>query len=379
MIAAHRFLLQAEGLGFRIYSGVPCSYLKPFINAVIDDPTTEYVAAANEGDAVAIAAGAQLGGQRAIAMMQNSGLGNAVNPLTSLTHTFRIPVLLIITLRGDPDGPADEPQHALMGPITTKLLETMEIPWANFPSEDAAIEPTLKTAVEAMDSTQRPFALVMRRGSVVEQQLTTAPESKGTFNNPPQPFAAPTANRRELLQALQQTVADDDLVVATTGFTGRELYSLNDRPNQIYLVGSMGCAMSLGLGLALACPKRRVVVIDGDGALLMRLGGLTTVGYQRPANLLHLVLDNECHESTGGQSTLSHSVDLCAIAAASGYPDTRRCTTVAEITALIADRSSGLKFAHFKIKPGTASDLPRPTIKPWAVAARLRHHIGAAQ
>ena len=140
MISADTFLQQATALGFGLYAGVPCSYLKPFINAVIDATDVHYVAAANEGDAVAIAAGAQLGGTRAVAMFQNSGLGNAVNPLTSLTHVFRIPILLVTTLRGEPGGAPDEPQHGLMGAITTDMLELMQIPWEWFPTQDGEVE-----------------------------------------------------------------------------------------------------------------------------------------------------------------------------------------------------------------------------------------------
>ena len=147
MIAADAFLEQTRARGFGLYTGVPCSYLKPFINYCLDDPEIHYVAAANEGDAVAVAAGAELAGTPAVAMFQNSGLGNAVNPLTSLTWTFRIPLLLIVTLRGAPQGPADEPQHRLMGKITGEMLNAMQIPWSWFPREAAEIEPTLEAAM----------------------------------------------------------------------------------------------------------------------------------------------------------------------------------------------------------------------------------------
>jgi phosphonopyruvate decarboxylase len=162
-------------------------------------------------------------------------------------------------------------------------------------------------------------------------------------------------------------------VIASTGFAGRELYALDDRRQQLYMVGSMGCAMSLGLGLALAQPKRRVIVLDGDGAVLMRLGGLSTVGYERPANLVHVLLDNQMHESTGGQSTVSHSVDFASIAAACGYPVTARATTPEEVAAFLArDGAPALSLLHVKIVPGAPDDLPRPTITPPEVAARFR-------
>src|ERR1700710_1943976 len=174
MIEAAQFVEAARERGFDWYAGVPCSYLTPFINYVLQDPSLHYVSAANEGDAVALIAGVTLGarnGRRGVTMMQNSGLGNAVSPLTSLTWTFRLPQLLIVTWRGQP-GVADEPQHALMGPVTPAMLDTMEIPWELFPTEAEAIGPALDRATVHMDSTGRPYALVMQKGSVAPYKLT---------------------------------------------------------------------------------------------------------------------------------------------------------------------------------------------------------------
>ena len=175
MIEARDFVEAARDRGFEWYAGVPCSYLTPFINYVLQDPSLRYVSMANEGDAVALIAGVALAGgrRRGIAMMQNSGLGNAVSPLTSLTWTFRLPQLLIVTWRAQPGVP-DEPQHALMGPITPKILETMEIPWELFPSETAAIGPALDRATAYMDETGRPYALVMQKGTVAPYALKIA-------------------------------------------------------------------------------------------------------------------------------------------------------------------------------------------------------------
>ena len=166
MIRPDAFIDAALERGFRLYAGVPCSFLKPFIDYTIGAESLRYVGAANEGDAVAIAAGAELGGTRSVAMFQNSGLGNAVNPLTSLCWPFRIPVLLIPTLRADPDGPPDEPQHRLMGGVTTRMLELMEIQWELFPTGEAEIGPALDRALDHMEDERRPYALVMRQGSV---------------------------------------------------------------------------------------------------------------------------------------------------------------------------------------------------------------------
>ena len=377
MIEAASFIEAARRQGFSLYAGVPCSYLKPFINYVIDEPGLCYVGAANEGDAVSVAAGASLGGTGAVAMFQNSGLGNAVNPLTSLTWIFRIPILLITTLRGEPGGPADEPQHELMGQVTTQMLDLMEIPWDYFPVEGNDVEPALARAMSVMNETGRPYALVMRKGSVARHDLRSVPEVHALQPAHASP-GIPGYRREDMLRAVQQSADTADLVIATTGYTGRELYACGDRANQLYMVGSMGCASSLGLGLALAQPRRRVIVLDGDGAGLMRLGALATLGYERPPNLVHVLLDNGIHESTGGQATVSRSVDFPALAAACGYPQVDLVDTPAALGEILRDRAPGLRFVHVPVMPGIAADLPRPTISPAEVANRLRAHLSLA-
>ncbi len=352
MIDAGHFIAAALQRGFGLYTGVPCSYLTPFINHTINSGELRYIAAANEGDAVAIAAGAELGGRPAVVMFQNSGLGNAVNPLTSLTWTFRIPVLLIVTWRGEPGGYADEPQHELMGAITPQLLELMGIPWELFPDELSAIGPALDRAMAHMQAERRPYALVMRKGSVTNTPLSAAPKCP-----PPRLLTTvqrpePVVQRHAVLAAIRAATGDRDLLVATTGFTGRELYALGDTVNQLYMVGSMGCAVSVALGLAVARPDRRVVAIDGDGAALMRLGALTTVGAEAPPNLVHVLIDNRQHESTGGQATVSAGVDFCAIAAGAGYPSVMAAARAADVQALLADRTPVLRFLHVPVLPG---------------------------
>ncbi|MDH3977567.1 MAG: phosphonopyruvate decarboxylase [Gammaproteobacteria bacterium] len=374
MIEAGAFIQRAREHGFSLYTGVPCSYLKPFINYVIDDENLRYVGAANEGDAIAVAAGAELAGQRSVVMFQNSGFGNTVNPLTSLTHTFKIPVLIIVTLRGEPGGPADEPQHELMGQITSDLLEVMQIPWAWFPEEESLIDGVLEQAIATMDGEQRPFAFIMRKGSVAKHALQSVSQSKRPT---PVQLTLPSASasRTQMLAAIQATIAPDDIVVATTGYTGRELYALEDRGNQIYMVGSMGCASSLGLGLAIAAPDRRVIVLDGDGAALMRLGALAMLGFERPKNLVHVLLDNGIHESTGGQTTLSGAVDFTAVAAACGYPAVTATGTPEGLATALEQAGDELTFIYAPTVPGVPEGLPRPTVTPAEVAQRLRRHI----
>ncbi len=374
MIRAESFAASAARAGFGLYTGVPCSFLKPLINLAIDDPGLRYVAAANEGDAVAIASGAQLAGTPAIAIFQNSGLGNAVNPLTSLNHAAKIPILLVVTLRGDPDTANDEPQHQLMGRITGDMLSLMEIAWDYFPDDERRLADALDRAVKHMTSTNRPYALVMRKGSVEPRPLQTTPDVT-QWRHEQGAVAAAVASRREMLNAVLAAAGPRDAIVATTGYTGRELFALDDRPANFYMVGSMGCASSIGLGVALARPNRRVLVLDGDGALIMRLGAMTTTGQCHPSNLTHILLDNSLHESTGGQATASSGVDFCAIAAACGYAEARSVSAPPEMTELLESGMPGPAFIRARIKPGAPADLPRPDHGPADVAERFRRFM----
>ena len=382
MIEARQFVEAARERGFEWWAGVPCSFLTPFINYVLQDPSLRYVSMANEGDAVALIAGATLGGRRGVSMMQNSGLGNAVSPLTSLTWTFQLPQLLIVTWRAQP-GVHDEPQHALMGPITPQMLETMEIPWELFPSETSAIGPALDRAVAHMDSTGRPYALVMQKGTVAPYALKAGDEPlarpRGSASLLPLTLAPSSrASRQDALrEVVARTPVGSTAVLATTGFCGRELYAIEDRPNQLYMVGSMGCVTPLALGLALARPDLRVVALDGDGAALMRLGAFATVGAYGPSNLFHLLLDNGVHDSTGGQATVSAGVSFAEIAAACGYASSLETDAVSRIgTWLSEPPADGPKFARLFTRPGSPDGLPRPSVTPVDVRTRLMQHFG---
>lgn len=384
MIEARDFIEAGRRLGYATYTGVPCSFLTPFINYVIDDPGLRYVSSANEGDALATAAGSAIAGEPAVVMMQNSGLGNAVSPLTSLTHVFRIPVLVICTHRGAP-GVKDEPQHELMGRITGAMLDTMQVPWEDFPSERADIEPALARAAAYMACERRPYAFVMQKGTVAPHALRSQGLAGTVWRAPAQvsrhgaPEGSSRPTRREVLERLVSlTPEGETVVVATTGYTGRELCALADRPNQLYMVGSMGCASSLGLGLALARPDRRVVVVDGDGAALMRMGNLATLGAYGGPNLVHLVLDNEAHDSTGAQATVSAGVDFAGVGRACGYAHVHAGATLEVVEAALGPGAAqGPTLAHLKIATGTLPDLPRPTMTPPEVLARLMNHLGS--
>jgi phosphonopyruvate decarboxylase len=266
-----------------------------------------------------------------------------------------------------------------MGRITQQMLALMDIPWSPFPTAGPEIGPVLDKACAHMKKERRPYALVMRKGSVADTVPAALDVGAGAFLDDSTPHqdghAVACTTRRQMLRAVQMALRQDDVVIASTGYTGRELYALDDRPCQFYMVGSMGCAMSLGLGLAVARPARRVIVIDGDGAALMRLGAFATLGAERPPNLLHLLLDNGMHESTGGQPTVSRSVDFPALARAAGYPEAQTANDPEELCKQVERRASGLRFIHVPIRPGVSGNLPRPALQPAEVASRLRQFL----
>ena len=380
MIQAGDFIEAARDLGFQRYTGVPCSFLTPFINYVINDESLNYVSSANEGDAIATAAGSAMGGERSIVMMQNSGLGNAVSPITSLSYVFRIPMIIITTHRGAP-GITDEPQHELMGQITGEMFDAMRIPWEIFPMEKENIAVALKRACEFMGKEQRPYAFIMQKGTVAAHELkencllaTKAIGSeKKIFNQNDMPLCT---RNDALKKIIEHTPVENSVVIATTGFTGRELFAIDDRKNQFYMVGSMGCASSLGLGLALARPDLQVVVVEGDGAALMRMGNFATLGSYAGNNLTHIVLDNEVHDSTGAQATVANNVQFAEIAAACGYAVTYQGNDIELIDQLFNCKIyPGAKFGHLKISAGAIENLPRPDVPPVVVLQRLMQHI----
>ncbi len=379
MLPAGAALQAAGASGFSFYTGVPCSFLTPLINRVASDRTLDYVAAASEGEAVAIAAGAWLGGRQTVVMCQNSGLGNAVNPLTSLNTPFRIPTLLIVTWRGQP-GLADEPQHALMGEITQDLLTTMRLEQAPFPQTTEALGPAFTQARAEMDRTGLPFAFVMQKGDLAEEALderARPPPPAGTRTDLRE--HGPRPARAAILERLLAAVPPDAPVIATTGKTGRELFTLADRAQHLYQVGSMGGAAPMGLGLALAT-GRRTIVLDGDGAALMKLGALATIGAYQPQGLLHILLDNGVHDSTGGQATVSASVDFAGVALCCGYAHAFSCDSEPGFATAFAAALGlvGPVLLHVRIRPGSMDKLGRPTVAPHEVARRFRDFVLAA-
>ena len=372
MITAGAFLAGAARAGFDFYTGVPCSFLTPLINGVLSS-NARYVGAASEGEAVAIAAGAWLAGRRPIVMCQNSGLGNAINPLTSLNAPFRIPALFITTWRGEPGIP-DEPQHEMMGRITHDLLRLIETDVQAFPTEDSAIDPAFAAAAAAIDD-RRVVSWVLAKGTVADSELDQRPlalPAPGIRKHYETGAIRPA--RAEALAVFLEDIDPEAAVIATTGKCGRELFTLADRAQHLYQVGSMGGASGMALGVALNSPKR-TYVLDGDGAALMKLGSLATIGAYAPRNLVHILLDNGVHDSTGGQATVSAGVDFAAIAIACGYAYAASCDDLTGFRAALAEAQDGPALIHLRIAPGSMTKLGRPTVLPADVALRFRDFL----
>jgi len=376
MISADDFIEPARARGFGFYTGVPCSFLSPFINRAISHPKLDYVGAASEGEAVAIAAGAWLAGQKTVVMCQNSGLGNTVNPLTSLNFSFKIPTLLIVTWRGQP-GLKDEPQHELMGQITGAMLDVIRIGHRPFPKDAKNVLQAIDETCDLMDRSSLPAAFIMEKDSVGGEGLENRPlpvRPRGRSADLTERGTRPA--RVKVLERLLAETPPNAAIIATTGKCGRELFTLADRKQHLYQVGSMGGASPMGLGVARHV-KRPVIVLDGDGAALMKLGALATIGAYAPRNLVHVVLDNGVHDSTGGQATVSPNVDFAQVAVACGYAAACACDSADGFARALkaALAQDGPHLIHARIAPGSLEKLGRPTVSPPEVARRFQRFL----
>lgn len=350
--------LRERGIDF--YAGVPDSLLQGFC-AYVADHAPRHAITANEGAAVALAAGHYLAtGRPGVVYLQNSGLGNTINPLLSLAdrEVYALPMILVIGWRGEP-GVEDEPQHRKQGRVMTAMLEAMEMPYRVLSQTSGAALAEIEWVVERARSGSEPAALIVRKG-------TFAPyRSRGD--------EAPSGMSRE--EAIEEIVAqldERDAVVATTGMISRELFEVRRRRGEdlrdFLTVGSMGHASSIAFGIADAHPERQVVCLDGDGAMLMHLGSVAVLGQAALPNFKHIVLNNGCHDSVGGQPTVALDVRLGEIARSCGY---RVLECVAEradlgeaVRALRA--CEGPAFLEIRVRRGARENLGRPTSSPAA-------------
>jgi phosphonopyruvate decarboxylase len=310
------FVTALERLGVTLVSGVPCSSFAGPIRLLGDHPSVHYVAAANEGAALAVAAGAGLAGARAAVIVQNSGFGNLVNPLTSLALPYRIPLLVFVSMRGWPTAGPGEPQHHWMGRVVAPWLDTLEIPHWTLTADGPPVTALLDRAGPVLDAGGVAFVLV-GKGAIRD---TARPDRDATRNG-----ARP--DRDDLVDAVVAE-AGDRYLMSTTGYLSRALVNRGDRDRNFYMQGSMGHVAALALGSALTRPRDRFVVLDGDGAALMHMGTMATVGAEAVPNLAHVVFDNGVYDSTGGQPTASAAVAFEEIGRAVGYRAVRRVGTV---------------------------------------------------
>lgn len=369
------FVSTLREYGVRSGSGVPCSFFKPLVNAMGADPALDYIGASSEGEAVAIAAGMVTAGRPSFALMQNSGLGNAINPLTSMVTLYGIPVISLVSRRGQP-GEDDQPQHEHMGRITSELLQLCGVETHTFRPEafEAQLARSLQRGV--------PVAFVVEKGSLVGGPPADPVELCVHLGTAPEPIRtlSPQGTREDALRALLPLLNSDvdrPAVVSTTGKLSRELFELDDREhdkaNRFYMVGSMGCATGLGLGIARAW-RGKVVVLDGDGALLMKLGSLATAGMMGLPNFHHVVFDNGAHDSTGGQPTASPGCDFATMARAAGYRCAETLSDLSRIRPTLEKQmgEGGPTFLRVLVNTGARKNLGRPTITPRAAYVRFR-------
>ena len=375
MISGRDFAARLAQHGYDFFTGVPCSLIEDLI-AVLEGGRQPYVAAVREDSAIGIAAGAWLGSRRPVVLMQNSGLGTSLNALASLSLMYGFPALLLVTWRGF--GGKDAPEHILMGEISPRLLELLGIPHRVLAAD--SLERDLSWARAEMESRMQPVALLVPPGIVEtgcvhpsgEAPAAPAAEPIAARADGAARLPAPTMSRLAALGIALKTIGDDPVVHAN-GYICRESFSVADRPQSFYMIGSMGLAPAIALGLALARPDRRAVVFDGDGNLLMNLGILAMIGGRRTRNLLHLVFDNEVYGSTGNQASPSREVRLDRLAAGAGY---RTAVAVAEPgeleTALRSVRGAdGPHFVLIKVTRKEA-EAPRIPYSPTVLRDRFR-------
>ena len=371
MIEPFEFHRELERNGLTFFTGVPDSLLKDLCAYITDHvPPQNHVINANEGSAVALAAGYHLAtGRVGVVYMQNSGLGNAVNPLTSLADAgvYAIPMLLIIGWRGEP-GVADEPQHQVQGQMTPDLLDTLGVPYEVIGAETRDPSAVLARLAETARAKTRPVALLVRKGTFAEY--------------PQRPAKAAGFTRADAVSCVLDALGADDVLVSTTGMTSREVFAEREARSQghdrdFLTVGSMGHASQVALGMAGS--GRRVVCLDGDGAVIMHMGSLAIIGTQAPHNLLHIVINNAAHDSVGGQPTAAAAIDLPAIALACGYRSAETVGSADEAVAVLARlrESTGPTFLEVRVASHPHTHAGRPTATPQENKAALMRALGS--
>ena len=357
------------------YAGGPDSLLKNLCAYITDHAEEKNnIIAANEGGAMGIAAGYHLAtGRIPVVYMQNSGEGNTINPLASLTdkEVYNIPVLLIIGWRGMP-GVHDEPQHIKQGKVTLSLLDTMGIKYEVLSKEEDVVAGQVRCAVDYIRKTNEVYALVIEKDTFEKYQLA---------NN--DAHTELTLSREEAIQTVAAAIGEKDIIVSTTGMISRELFEYRTQMNQgherdFLTVGSMGHASQIALGIALEKTDRRIWCFDGDGACIMHMGGMAIVASKNPRNYVHVVFNNGAHDSVGGQPTVGLNISLPDVARAVGYKKAYNVSSMEslqEILPQIQDEEGPL-FLQICVKKGNRKDLGRPTTTPVENKKALMEFLG---
>jgi phosphonopyruvate decarboxylase len=363
-----------ERQGFDFVAGVPCSLLEDVIAALETHPRLPYVAAVREDVAVGLAGGAWFAGRRPAVLMQNSGLGTSLNALASFSLLYGLPLLLVVTWRGRDRH--DAPEHVLMGAITPQLLETLGIPFRVVAT--ASLEADLAWARREMDARMQPVALVVPPGIFSAHGAPAMHSEAGRRSRAGQEGEAPLRRKISRMEAIAAAVKalGDEPVIHANGYPSRESCAIADRPQNFYMIGSMGLAAPIGLGLALSHPRRRAVVFDGDGNLLMSLGVLANVAALAPENFVHCVFDNEVYGSTGSQRSPSGWVRLDRLAAAAGYRGVVAADDAETVTGTLRAMlgSAGPHFLLVKVTRQQA-EVPRIPHPPQALRDRFRSAV----
>lgn len=361
MIRPEFFIEALREKGIDCFAGVPDSLLKNICAYITDHfDAAHNIIAANEGAAVGLAAGHYLAtGQPACVYMQNSGEGNIINPLASLTdqEVYNIPVLLLIGWRGRP-GVHDEPQHVKQGKVTTGLLNVMGVNYEVLSKEEDKAAKQIEKAAKAL-ANKEVFALVIEKDTFEDYKLQNVEVNDLTMT------------REEAIQTVAAALGEKDCIVSTTGMISRELFEYRAAMNQgherdFLTVGSMGHASQIALGIAMAKPDRKVWCFDGDGAAIMHMGSLAIVANKAPKNYVHVVFNNGAHDSVGGQPTVGLKIDLPRVARAVGYPHTYSVSTKEDLLDVLneAKKNNDLSLIEIKVKKGNRKDLGRPTTTP---------------
>lgn len=377
MISPESFYKILKKNGINFFTGVPDSLLKEFCAYIEStEPKDHNIITANEGSALAIATGYHLAtGKVPLVYMQNSGLGNTVNPLLSLAdkEVYSIPLIMLIGWRGEP-GVKDEPQHIKQGMVTEDLLKAMRIPYRIFSGNTE--ENSLKNAdwifKKALDS-QSPVALLVKKGSF---KKNTKPTQNSIFDKN-------LLSRESAISLILANTSESNIVVGSTGMISRELYEQRDKLKQdkskdFLTVGSMGHASQIALGIARSKPKKNIICLDGDGAAIMHLGGLTTIGTSKEINLFHIILNNGAHDSVGGQPTVGNKISFTSIAKACCYdqvfgPFIKEADIIDALKHL--DKEKGKRFLEIRVKKGSRKDLGRPKETPQINKSNFIKHL----